>query len=143
MFRQGAQANNSGQKTVAQVKTDFVKVRTVAAVSFAFLAPLSAGTVSAADAHAIIEIETGYFFGGSEKGKWIKPEPGSKVDGQEDNLPGLRPNETDRSNHGRKTEICRRTVSGHFDGLALVETQGWSHRIGCPMERVTEGTHNR
>jgi hypothetical protein len=41
-----------------------------AAVVFAFLAPLSAGTISAANLHSIIEIETGYFFGGSENGKW-------------------------------------------------------------------------
>jgi hypothetical protein len=82
MFRQGAQANNSGQKTVAQVKTHFVKVKTVAAVSFAFLAPLSAGTVSAADAQAIIEIETGYFFGGSENGKWIKADQAAKSTGK-------------------------------------------------------------
>jgi len=43
-----------------------------AAVVLGFLAPLSAGTVSAADLHPIIEIETGYFLGGSENGKWIK-----------------------------------------------------------------------
>jgi hypothetical protein len=41
-----------------------------AAVVLGFLAPLSAGTVSAADLHPIIEIETGYFLGGSENGKW-------------------------------------------------------------------------
>jgi hypothetical protein len=34
-----------------------------AAVLFGFLAPLSAGTASAADLHSIVEIETGYFFG--------------------------------------------------------------------------------
>jgi hypothetical protein len=49
-----------------------------AAVVFGFLAPLSAGTVSAADLHPIIEIETGYFFGGSENGKWIKADQAAK-----------------------------------------------------------------
>jgi hypothetical protein len=43
-----------------------------AAVVFAFLTELSAGTMSAADRHPIIEIETGYFFGASENGNWIK-----------------------------------------------------------------------
>jgi hypothetical protein len=50
----------------------------IAAVVFGFLAPLSTGTVSAADLHPIIEIETGYFFGGSENGKWIKADQAAK-----------------------------------------------------------------
>jgi hypothetical protein len=50
----------------------------IAAVLFAFLAPLSAATVAAADLHPIIEIETGYFFGGSENGKWIKADHAAK-----------------------------------------------------------------
>lgn len=45
---------------------------------FAFLAPVSAGIASAADLHPIIEIETGYFFGASENGKWIKAEEAAK-----------------------------------------------------------------
>ncbi len=49
-----------------------------AAVVFAFLAPLNAGTASAADLHPIIEIETGYFFGASENGKWIKADQAAK-----------------------------------------------------------------
>jgi hypothetical protein len=53
-----------------------------AAVLFSFLAPLSAGIVSAADLHPIIEIETGYFFGGSENGKWIKAEQAAKSRGK-------------------------------------------------------------
>ena len=53
-----------------------------AAVLFGFLAPLSAGTVSAADLHPIIEIETGYFFGGSENGKWIKADQAAKSTGK-------------------------------------------------------------
>ena len=39
---------------------------------------MSAGTVRAADLHPIVEIETGYFFGGSENGKWIKPDQAAK-----------------------------------------------------------------
>jgi len=78
MFRHGAQANNSGQKAAAQVKTHFVKINTAAALLFAFLAPLSVETISAADLHPIVEIETGYFFGGSENGKWIKPDQAAK-----------------------------------------------------------------
>ena len=39
---------------------------------------MSAGTVSAADLHPIIEIETGYLFGGSENGKWVKAGPAAK-----------------------------------------------------------------
>jgi hypothetical protein len=54
----------------------------IAAVVFCFLAPVSAGTVSAADLHPIIEIETGYFFGGSEKGKWIKAHQAAKSIGK-------------------------------------------------------------
>jgi hypothetical protein len=53
-----------------------------AAVVFGFLAPLSAGTVSAADLHPIVEIETGYFFGGSENGKWIKADQAAKSTGK-------------------------------------------------------------
>jgi hypothetical protein len=48
-----------------------------AALVFGFLAPLSAGTVSA-DMHPIIEIETGYFFGASENGKWVKADQAAK-----------------------------------------------------------------
>jgi hypothetical protein len=53
-----------------------------AAVVLGFLAPLSAGTVNAADLHPIIEIETGYFFGGSENGKWIKADQAAKSTGK-------------------------------------------------------------
>ena len=49
-----------------------------AAVVFGFLVALSAGTVSAADLHPIIEIDTGYFFGASENGKWIKADQAAK-----------------------------------------------------------------
>ena len=45
---------------------------------FAFLAPLSAGSGSAADLHPIVEIETGYFFGASGNGQWIKAEQAAK-----------------------------------------------------------------
>jgi hypothetical protein len=34
--------------------------------------------ISAADLHPIIEIETGYFFGASENGKWVKAEQAAK-----------------------------------------------------------------
>jgi hypothetical protein len=64
-----AQANSSRQKTAARLKANVVNLKIAAAV-FGFLAPLSAGTVSSADLHPIIEIETGYLFGGSENGKW-------------------------------------------------------------------------
>jgi hypothetical protein len=50
-----------------------------AALVFGFLAPLSAGTISAADMPSIIEIETGYFFGASENGKWVKPDQAAKA----------------------------------------------------------------
>jgi len=53
-----------------------------AAVVFGFLAPLSAETVSSADLHSIIEIETGYFFGGSENGKWVKAGQAAKSIGK-------------------------------------------------------------
>ena len=39
---------------------------------------MSAGTVRAADLHPIVEIETGYFFGGSENEKWIKADQAAK-----------------------------------------------------------------
>lgn len=44
-------------------------------VSFALLGGTA---LSAADLHPIIEIETGYFFGASENGKWIKPDEAAK-----------------------------------------------------------------
>jgi hypothetical protein len=58
-----------------------VNFKTAAAV-FGFLVPLSAGSVSAADLHPIIEIETGYFFGGSENGKWTKADQAAKSTGK-------------------------------------------------------------
>jgi hypothetical protein len=78
LFRHGTQANNSRQTAAAQTKPHFANIKTVAAVLFGFLAPLSAGTASAADLHPIIEIDTGYFFGGSENGKWVKADPAVK-----------------------------------------------------------------
>ncbi len=71
------QANSSRQKTAAQLKANSVNLRTAVAVS-GFLAPLSAETVNSGDLHPIIEIETGYFFGGSENGKWIKADQAAK-----------------------------------------------------------------
>ena len=103
-------ANSSRQKAAARLKANVVNLKT-ATVVFGFLAALSAGTVSAADLHPIIEIETGYFFGASENGKWIKADQSRKIHWQEDNLPSLQPNETGRPNHSRQTKICRRTVS--------------------------------
>ena len=35
-------------------------------------------TAMAADLHPIVEVETGYFFGGSAKGKWVKAEQAAK-----------------------------------------------------------------
>jgi len=81
LFQHGAQANNSRQRAVAQIETTFVNVKT-AAVVISFLASLSVANVRASDLHPIIEIETGYFFGGSEKGKWIKPDQAAKSTGK-------------------------------------------------------------
>lgn len=47
-------------------------------VVISFLVLLSTGPIRAADPHPIIEIETGYFFGGSEDGKWIKADQAAK-----------------------------------------------------------------
>jgi hypothetical protein len=38
----------------------------------------SVTAAGAADLHPIIEIETGYFFGASAKGKWIKADQAAK-----------------------------------------------------------------
>lgn len=59
-----------------------MNIKTAAAVSFGFLAPLNAATLRAADVHPIIEIETGYFFGGSESGKWVKADRAAKSIGK-------------------------------------------------------------
>ena len=59
-------------------KTHSVTIKTAAAVLFGFLAPLSAATLSSTDVHSIIELETGYFFGGSENGKWVKADQAAK-----------------------------------------------------------------
>jgi len=58
-----------------------VNVKTAAVVS-SCLASLSVANVRAADVHPIIEIETGYFFGGSANGKWIKPDKAAKSTGK-------------------------------------------------------------
>jgi hypothetical protein len=54
-----------------------MKINT-AAVLFSFPALLEAAIVSAPDVHPIIEVETGYFFGASESGKWVKPDEAAK-----------------------------------------------------------------
>jgi len=36
-------------------------------------------TGMAAELHPIVEVETGYFFGGSAEGKWVKPEQAAKA----------------------------------------------------------------
>ena len=42
----------------------------------------SATSASAANLHPIIEIDTGYFFGASENGKWIKADQAAKSTGK-------------------------------------------------------------
>ena len=54
-----------------------MNLKTAARV-LALFAVFSAAAVSAAELHPIIEIDTGYFFGGSENGKWIKAEQAAK-----------------------------------------------------------------
>jgi len=58
-----------------------VNIKT-AAVLFGFLAPLSTAIVSAADLRPIVEVETGYFFGASEKGNWVKADKAAKSVGK-------------------------------------------------------------
>src|SRR5262245_10572350 len=82
LFRLEAQANNFWQTAVARVKTQSVNIKTAAVVVFASLGPLSGATVGAADLQPIIEIETGYFFGGTENGKWIKADQAAKSTGK-------------------------------------------------------------
>jgi hypothetical protein len=55
-----------------------VNLKTVAVV-FGFLAPLSAGTVSAADLHPIVEVQNGYLFGATKNGKWVKADEAAKA----------------------------------------------------------------
>jgi hypothetical protein len=43
---------------------------------------LSTAIVSAADLRPIIEVETGYFFGASEKGNWVKADKAAKSAGK-------------------------------------------------------------
>ena len=74
-------ANSSRQKAAARLKANAVNLKT-AVVVLGFLAPLSGGSVRAADLHPIIEIETGYFFGGSENGKWVKADQAAKSTGK-------------------------------------------------------------
>ena len=40
---------------------------------------LLSATVMAADLHPIVEVDTGYLFGGSADGKWVKPEQAAKT----------------------------------------------------------------
>src|SRR4051812_28036184 len=100
-FASTAQPNSSRQKAAARLKANVVNLKT-AAVVFRFLALLSAGTASAADLHPIIAIETGYFFGGSENGRWIKAVAATKSTGKKTALPGLQANEPGRPNHAGK-----------------------------------------
>jgi hypothetical protein len=64
--------NSSGQEVAVQLKTSVVSLKPALAMVGLF-ALLGGTPVSAADLHPIIEFETGYFFGGSENGKWVKP----------------------------------------------------------------------
>ena len=59
-----------------------MNIKTGAAVLFVFLSPLSHTVVSAADVRPIIEVETGYFFGASEKGNWVKADKAAKSVGK-------------------------------------------------------------
>jgi hypothetical protein len=54
-----------------------VNLKTAARLVSLF-AVCSAPIARCADLHPIIEIETGYFFGASENGKWIKAEQAAK-----------------------------------------------------------------
>jgi hypothetical protein len=49
------------------------------AALIALVAIFSFGLARAADLHPIVEIETGYLFGGSASGKWIKAEQAAKA----------------------------------------------------------------
>jgi hypothetical protein len=49
------------------------------AALIALVAVFSFGLARAADLHPIVEIETGYLFGGSASGKWIKAEQAAKA----------------------------------------------------------------
>jgi hypothetical protein len=58
----------------------FAKVKTNTSLALiGLLALFSIVAADAADLHPIIEIETGYFFGVSANGKWIKPEQAAKL----------------------------------------------------------------
>lgn len=59
-----------------------MNIKTAAVFSSGLLALLSATTVGAAELHPIIEMETGYFFGSSEGGKWIKAKRAAKSAGK-------------------------------------------------------------
>ena len=54
-------------------KATGVSLKPVLAIVGSF-AVLNGTPATAADLHPIIEIETGYFLGASENGKWIKPD---------------------------------------------------------------------
>jgi hypothetical protein len=71
-----AKANSSRQKTAARLKANGVNLKTALVASLFVL--LNAGTASAADLHPIIEIETGYFFGASENGQWVKSDQAAR-----------------------------------------------------------------
>jgi hypothetical protein len=82
LLKPGAQAKNSGQKPAGQLETHFVNVKTAGAVLLGFLVSFKIISASAADVHPIIEIETGYFFGGTANGKWIKADRAAKSSGK-------------------------------------------------------------
>ena len=69
--------NCSGQKVAVHLKTNVVSLKPALAIVGSF-ALLGGTPVIAADLHPIIEIESGYFFGASENGKWIKVDQAAK-----------------------------------------------------------------
>jgi hypothetical protein len=77
LLRRNTQVNSSRQNAPDRLKANLVNLTTTAVVIGSF-ALWTGRTVTAADLHPIVEIETGYFFGGSENGKWVKADQAAK-----------------------------------------------------------------
>ena len=89
----------------------------------------------AADLHPIVEMDTGYFFGGSADGKWIKAEKAAKSMKGRTRLSRFWAHRGDWQSHGRQTEVCRRGVCGHAEGVAFVKAEGRRDRAERALER--------
>ena len=93
---------------------------------------------AAAELHPIVEVQSGYLFGATADGKWIKSEEAAKaISGQKD-VRNLRIDPVTRPSQGRQAEAGGRgSVFRRVDSFALAKSGQRRDRTCCTVECVT------